>query len=309
MTYRQGETILASDINTFVSDLLDIYDVGNGDSGYGQIDFAGAATPPSVIVGELIKSAEWTAFRNAAQDCSDHQGSTTFLPPTAELAVGEIVEAHEFDDGNAYDINGSLATLLANRLIADAGSVTVFSNVLNSTRNTAWSNALQHRFTATFGTVDQARYFFNSGGQIRFRGSRSGGSATPQNADWTNLLVGMGSVIMDYTQTTGTGTGTSIGYYDLTTGFQLLHNTNNPGAYAGNDVFIYGRTVDGQGGVNGDNGRILEFRVDYIDGHVNPFFDQVDGTITSDIDYRRATSPLTTPTPVFATSVGLSAGS
>lgn len=325
MTYRQGEIITAVDINTFREDTLTVYDVGFADAGYGQIDAGGQSALPSVVIGETVKSAEWEAMRAAAQTCADHQGSTVFLPPAPELAVGEIVEAHEFLDGNTYDINDSIIFITNSRLNVDASSVTVFSNVLNSTRNTAWMNELQHRFTATFSTVDRARYFFNSGGEIRFRGSRSGGSATPQNDSWTGLLANMGTIYMNYTFTSQLGggpgwTGSSIGYYDLTTSFQQIAigvpqdggyggYSGSYGGYGGpNRATIEARTTDGPTGPNGDRGRVLEFRILYTDGHTNPFADEVDGTITSDIDYRKATSPLVVDSPIFASSINLTAG-
>ena len=325
MTYAKGELIVASDFNTFRTTLLNIYDVGNGNAGYGQVDAGGQTAIPSVAIGELIKSTEWTLFRNAAQTCSDHQGSVTNFPPASEHAVGEIVEAHEFASGNSFDYDDGLAVITGNRLNIDPSSVTTFSNALNSTRNVVWSVQLQHRFTVTFATVDQARYFFNSGGQIRFRGSRSGGASSGQNMSWSGLLDNMGTFVMDYSFTFQQGggpgwTGTSIGYYDLTTVFQQIAigfpqggGYGYYGGYGGygseNNVTIEARTVDGPGGANGDNGRQLEFRILYTDGHTSIWFDQVDGTITSDIDYRKATSPLVIASPVFATSVGLSAGS
>lgn len=160
--------------------------------------------------------------------------------------------------------------------------------------------------------MDDARYFFNSGGQIRFSGSRSGGAATPQNTNWTTLLSNMGTVTFDWDVTTAAGTnwtGSGIGYYDLTAGFQQLAQGVGTGAYAANDATIFGRTVDGPTGGNGDNGRTLEFRVEYNDDHSNVFSDSVTGTITSVIDYRIADVHLTIDTPVpTAPFIELTAG-
>jgi hypothetical protein len=317
MTYRQGSPILASDYNSFRTELLDVYDVGDGNTGYGQISVGGAAAIPTVAIGEVVKSVEWKAFRDAADICSSHQGSTTTFPPDPELDVAELVEAHAPADGNAFDTDGSLSTIRTNRLTADAGSVTVFSNALNSTRGTAWSVQLQHLFTATFPTVDEARYFFNSGGEIRLRASRTGGSVSDQNTNWSSILTNMGTIIFNHSNTSGGGagwtlTGAGTGYYDLSTIFQPLATGifSAASAYTGvNTATIECRSVDGEIGPFNDKGRQLQFRVLYTDGHANAFFDSVDGTITSDVDYRKATSPLTITAPVFATSVGLTAGS
>jgi len=314
MTYRQDEIIVAVDFNTFRTDVLNVWDVGNGQIGYGQIDTGGAPAIPSAVIGADVDSTEWEAFRFAAQACSDHQGSTTTFPPASEVLTAEVIEAYVLLDGSIYDINGSLVTITGNGLVADASSVTVFSNELNSIRNTSWSTQIQHRFTADLPTVDDARYFFNSGGQIRIRGSRTGGSANSQNTSWTDLLTAMGTIIMDANTTVLVGTGTnwstaSIGYYNLTTSFQQIAIGVGTGAYSSNQATIEARTTDGPTGPNGDVGRNLDFRVSYTDAHTNGFFDSVDGTITSDIDYRIATSPLTIQVPVFATTTGLSSGS
>jgi hypothetical protein len=316
MTYRQGAIILASDFNTFRTDVLSIWDVGTGNRGYGQIDTGGASAIPLATVDADILSAEWEAFRFAAQTCSDHQGSSTTFPPASVLQIDDDVVAHEFDDGNAYDVNSSLATIDANRKLFDAGSVSVFVNALNSTRNSSWNNTLQHRFTAVLPTVDDARYFFNSGGQIRIRGSRSGGSGTPQNASWTEILTNMGTIIFDENNTFQSGGGagwttTGVGYFDLTTSFQQIASgiDTTGGTYGSNEARVDVRSLDGPGGAFGDTGRQVEFRVRYFDNTNNPFADEVDGTITSDIDYQLATSPLTIQIPVFASSIVLTDGS
>lgn len=319
MTYRQGELIVASDFNTFRTDVLAVWDVGNGDSGYGQIDTGGASAIPTVAVGEQIKNAEWEAFRFAAQTCADHQGSATSFPPAGELAVDELVEAHESLDGNAYDINGSLALITAQRLVADAGSVSVFATGATNSRNAVWDTQLQHRFTAVLPTVDDARYFFNSGGDIRFESTLVGGSATPQNDSWQEVIDQMGTVVMNGQYTSwagGTGwAGSNIGYFDLTTSFQqiAIGIDNSGGSYGGyggsNELRIDARTLDGPTGPNGDAGRNLEFRIRFTDGHSSPWFDQVDGTISSIITYRIATSPLTIQVPVFTNSIVLNDGS
>jgi hypothetical protein len=322
MTYVKDGLIEAVDFNTFRTDLLQVYDVGFSDSGYGQI-VSGfqPALPGPVSVSDIINSDEWDKFLDAADICTTHQGSSTSFPPNSEVAVDEIVEAHESDapTSNPFDINGSLVTLDANRLIVAGGQTGLFQFGPSPTdlRAVAWSVQLIHQFRAIFPVVDDARYFFNSGGEIRLTGTRTGGSLTPQNTAWENLLdpaKGGGTKgwnpIFNHTQTTAPtgGTGSSIGYYNLTTGFQTLATLTDTGSYAANTVTLEGRTVDGTGGANGDNGRELEFRVTYADGHTNIFFDVVDGTITSNVELLKATGALTITSPAYSLIVSLTAG-
>ena len=322
MTYELDGSIDAANFNGFVDDLDDVYGVGFGDSGYGQSAF----TLANVAVGQLVggdggtAADEWGNFLNAAEVCRSHQGSVTTFPPLSEVAAvtpGTFIDAHEASPptSNPFDINSSIITLETNRLVADAGSTTLFANALQDSRNTSWSNQLLHIFTMTFATVDDARFFFNSGGEVRIRGGRTAGDATTQNTDWTNLLIAMGTITMNFEETTTTGSATiaSIGYFDLTTSFQQISTVAGTGAYTSNDATIFARTQDGPSGPNGDRGRILEFRVEYNDDHSNVFADVVNGLIISEVDILKATAPLTiepaVPSTILATTTSLTAGS
>lgn len=307
MAYATGGLIEATDYNNLRNLANQVYGVGFGNSGYGQT----AVALPTVAGGnvELVKSAEWTDLRTAIVTCADHQGTAVSLPPAGQLAVGALIRAHTSTD-NTGDIPTSISDISSNRLNAPGGSMTTFTNQLVSTRGAAWSSQIRHEFTVTFPTVDDARYFFNSGGQIRFRASRSGGSGSAQNAAWTNLLNNMGTVSFDYTQVSASvGSTSNIGYYDLGGSFALLYDLDDTAVnYTANNVQIFGRYDDGPGGPNGDNGRILRFRVNFNDGS-GGFTDTVNGTFTSAIDIRRATTYLSIPAPVLANITLLTAGS
>lgn len=311
MGYEIDNVIAAADVNAFLTQLDLVYGVGTGDSGYGQTTFSLA----TVTVDDTVQSAEWSALVQAAEACANHQDSSINMPPTSEVAVGQLVEAHEADPptSDPFDIDSSLNTLTANRLqTAVSGAMTLFTNFLQDSRGTAWSVGLDHIFTMVFPTVDDARFFFNSGGEIRMRGSRSGGSATSQNADWTALLSSLSAgVVFGANATTApVGTPAAIGYFQLTASFQQIFTVNSGDVnYITNDITIFARTQDGPQGPNGDTGRFLEFRIEYNDDHVNAFADSVDGTITSDIDLLQATGFLTITAPTPTTTTSLTAGS
>ena len=97
--------------------------------------------------------------------------------------------------------------------------------------------------------------FFNTGGQIRFSASRSGGSGS-KNTNWTNLLSAMGTVIFDYTSTAASfGTGSSLGGLDLSTSYQQIFIKTGSGNYAENDYNINARYV----------GNNIQFRIQFRD--------------------------------------------
>lgn len=302
MSYVQNGLIEAVDFNTFRTQLLDVYGVGFGDSGYGQT----AITVPTVLGGfvEIVKSAEWTNFRNAVEVCALHQGTaTTLLPPVTVLEPGDVVIAH---DGitDPDDFPQMLTDITNNRLIADPTSTSLFLNRSVQSITQTWSNLASTVIDLEWPSADDARYYFNSGGEVIVRSEFSPTSSTPQNDSWQSLLNDVGSVITNYITTTYTGTvGTpaSIGYYNMTTAASpdLLFSAGPPSGggyyyyYNVNQYRISARMLN-VSGINGDNGRRMRLLIEFDDQFTGAG-DVVDGTLTVRIDERRATTHLTVP--------------
>lgn len=299
MTYGQNQTILAADYNTFRTSVSNVYGVGNGDSGYGQ-----STIPLPAVLGsgvEQIKSLEWTRLRNVIEVCANHQGSSVTLPTTGALAQDQQIKAHPPATGN---FPTSISTITSNRNVASSGAMTIFTSLFTQTRTTNWDTVIDLVFTATWPSANAARYFFNSGGQLRFSMSRTGGVGNVQNNRWTNFLNAIGTVIFSAHSTTATGApagGTAKGYYELTTGYQLVYGTSDPGfgyysygdAYYSpdNDITIEALS-NGVQGANGDNGSVLTFRFTFRDD-VYSGSDPISGTLAVNVDERRATTYLT----------------
>ena len=196
-----------------------------------------------------------------------------------------------------------------------------------STRTSAWGSAseneITHQFTMTFGSEAACRGFFNSGGEVLFTGSRSGGTSGSaagtigsQNANWTSLLSAMGTLTFnldDLVSSGSTGTSANKGFYELTTSFQTLYTKTGSGAYSSNYYRIQGK-VDST-----TNPTVLTFKVIMRDDHalgsgVGPdgvagnaddsqgYVDSVDGTIVSTIQTKRANNGVTHAAPTTATT-------
>ena len=106
-----------------------------------------------------------------------------------------------------------------------------------ASRTTSWVSSLTNETTYTFASADAARGYFNAGGKVGISSSRSGGSASTQNTDWTNLLSSIGDVFLTYdtlTSSGATGTIAGIGFYELTTSYQQVYQKFGSGAYASN---------------------------------------------------------------------------
>ena len=72
MAYQQGDTIQASDYNTFAGNVNTIIGTGSNDSGYGLSEIA------TINAGDTITAAQWNSLLSGLQKAANHQG-TTFL--------------------------------------------------------------------------------------------------------------------------------------------------------------------------------------------------------------------------------------
>ena len=226
MAYQQGDTITASDYNTFATNINTIIGTGSNDSGYGNTEVA------AVSAGATITAAQWNALLSALQKGANHQGTTLTNASNTVSAGGNILPLS--------NLEADITLITNNKATADASNMATDTGVTSS-RTASWTGTVQHILTVTFASANAARHFFNSGGEIRFAGSRSGGSSTDQNTDWTNLLSNAGTVKFAEGATTYTGSGgtaAAVGFDDLTTSNQQIFTATGQGNYSANDWTI-----------------------------------------------------------------------
>lgn len=308
MAYAQGQLITAADYNALRNSVIAIYGTGTSDRGYGQ-----SAITLSTVAGgvsQLIASSNWTNLRNAISACVSHQGGGITPPAGAALAQGQLIRAHPPASG---DIPGSITSIDANRLTAAGGSLTTIAGAFTNSRATAWSTTLTLEFSATFSTGDAARYFYNSGGTHRFTTTRTGGTVNAQNTQWTNFLTSVGTIVFGAHKTTHTGTvlgNHPVGYFELTTSYQICYMGSDNGAYGGGGGYSAHNRVtleaksNGPVGANGDRGNIITFKLTYQDG-ADAYTDNMDGTFAVTVDERKATTFLTIASPSYLLVDGL----
>lgn len=309
----QNTLILANDYNVIQSKIALLMGSGSGTTGYGQ-----SIASSQVGQSDKITVAQWNNLRNDIVRCRQHQTGTTIgslapedpgyvagtnLPiPTTSKQVKETWRSAYLQMATDCETN---------RLTAPPPSseATRADLVGQQIRTTAWNGRISQTVVVTFPTSDDARYFFNAGGQIEFSADRSGGSAGLKNVTWTTMLTNMGVIRINYDVTTCTGTGfpSTIGWYDLTTSDNLIFEKDAPsGAYAPNKYFIYAR-------VNSTTDRrIGYFTIYFADdsaappSYPDPGFgidENVDGTLTSDVQvYRPSGTNVSRPVPPAATT-------
>ncbi len=317
MTYSVGSIAQASDYNGFVGNIAvntayassaaaqnkiaALIGVGYGDRGYGQTSTNVAPVTSNVV----ISAGQWNNLRSAMSTIDTHTGSSLTLQPT--VSTGTLITAQNGTSGRA-NIPTLISTLDTNRLNASITQMAV-SSALTSTRTTSWGTIIRHEFTVTFTNEDAARYFFNSSGEIRFSGSRTGGTASTINAAWTALLVLVGTVKFSANTTTYTGSSgnpSNIGYYELTDTYQQIFSHNGPGPSYSSIAYTIQVRRESYVGANGGNGSVIRCLVIFNDTSIyTSYGSTVDGTIISQVDQYKASGALTIASPTYTTIVNL----
>lgn len=268
MSYAQFSSIDATDFNTLVggnptttpNTLNATWATGGGTAGYGQTAVA------NVAVGQTVAAtSQWASLVTNTANSATHQGSSITAVSTP-VAGGTITFLSA--------IPTNLTTIYTNRLNAASQGSTSANTV---TTASTWSDIATWTHTATFANGDAARYFFNSGGQLKLTMSHPSGTGI--NLLLNNLASNVGTVVMSApTSGTITVTGTSYngitkiggggnaptidsskGYYGMTTVnanvFTQLASTG-PSGYLSTFIRVQARS-NGTQGSNGDTGSVI----------------------------------------------------
>jgi len=304
-----GDTITAARYNLIQSRINAILGTGSGTDGYGQ-----ALTSSSVSVNATILAQDMNDLYTDMIAARIHQ---TGAVPTeiAEVVVGDVIAENTSDDPNGAikgyaDYEGLMSDIESDKfLIAGTQSTpTLPQTGGQSVRTTAWNGNLNHQVIVTFANANQRRFFFNSGGEIRFSANITGGSGA-KNTNWTTILANMGTIKFNYTNTsaTGTGTGSAIGNYDLTGTYQTIFTKAGSGVYSENTYVIKAKQ---------NSTSQIQFSIEFNDtdpqdeidaGPAYPPIDEtINGTLTSNAgDLRASGSYVSVASPTFTSPVTL----
>jgi len=163
----------------------------------------------------------------------------------------------------------------------------------------SWSTSISITATATFATYADARYFFNSGGQLRFSFDNTGTSADA--LAWDDLWSSddMGTLIFSYNDIAQTGSRagnvtSGSGFYELTTTPTEVYNINlDESPYTENDFRASASR-------NSDGTQVI---ITFTMNNDDPSAELVDGNTTIYLDHRIADNKSeTTPAVSFAIS-------
>lgn len=268
MSYAQFASIDASDFNTLVGGnptttsgtLNAVWATGGGAFGYGQTALA------NVTVGQTVAATgQWATLVANTASAATHQGST-ITSVTAPAAGGTITYLSA--------IPTNLTTISTNKLNAATQGSTGTPNTV--TFGSTWQNQLTFTHTATFASGDAARYFFNSGGQLKLTFAQPNGTSMANaynslanacgtlvlSAPSSGTITVTGTSYTGFTKIGGSGTPspytTNTGYYALTTSNAnvFLQTTGTPAGYTTSFINVLVKS-NGTQGSNSDAGSVI----------------------------------------------------
>ena len=267
MSYAQFGIVEATDFNTLVggdptstaNTLNAMWATGSGQGGYGQTAVG------NVAAGQVVAATNWASLVNSTSNAALHQGSS-ITSVTAPVAGGLVTFISA--------IPTNLQTTWGSRGNAAAQGSTSANAIATAS---TWTSTATWTHTITFANGDAARYFFNSGGQIKMTASHSN-TDPGVNAALATLCTATGTVVLSgqnsgsrtiasvayngVTKIGGSGSpetlSTNSGYFGLTTGNTTVFDQNSgTSPYTTLMDLQYIARTNGVQGSNGDNGTVV----------------------------------------------------
>lgn len=326
MAYSAGDTILDDEYNTFVTGGADgsathgtanintVWGTGDSTKGYGQ-----SGDVAAVSAGATVTATQWNNFLGRIETLGAHQG--TSVTDYSALTTDDTVAA-------LGTVSTDVTNVYNNRYNAAAVGAAISTT---SVGTNTWTTTQNTTLTLTFASEAQMNYWFNAGGTVRFSCSRSGGTSSDKNTEWTDMMNDLGTIwlsasdshtvnsqaLSGTTKVGGTGSGgggtsiTDLAFYDLTgSNQQLMIFYADTAPYTANYIKLEASK----------SGAVLTLKATFQDDAAdtgNPTYptggdpaslDKVNGTLTVSMDaYQPSTSNLTATwgTPTWATTDAL----
>ena len=300
-----GDLITATRYNALQTRVENILALGSGTEGYGE-----STASNQVAVDQIVTATHVNQLKTDIDRINRHQTNQA-AGTIATIAIGDLIADETSDDPDGIlkgfvDYEQSMNTLESspNRFRLAPLQSTSGSNLVSSSFSSDWNQNLNAYFRVTFTSANARRHFFNAGGTITFvsslSSSASGGNVSKTN-DWATMLSNAGTVSFgyNYTSASGTGTGSAIGNFQLTSSEQQLFRRTGSGVYADNNYYIRGREV---------STTVIEFRINQNEADIgddtgkgSAHVDElVQGTLTTELGFVRASGVyVDTPAPTF----------
>lgn len=277
MTYIVGGNIEAADYNNFTtlsSGINEIYaDSHPGATTLPTAVFGYGQTPlTAVSIGATVQASEWASLFQVMRDCGTHQGTSVTPPvPVVDPVAGDLIVA----ENTGSTLASTVALLKTNKTNLALGQTNL---TIGSTYTSAssWLTLMTYTFQANFGSWNNARYFFNSGGSLQINGDYPT-AVTPIQIAWRDALADRSPFIFNWNSTTAAlGSNDAvlnpIGFWreatnnPLTTSYQIVYRKSIGGGYSTSSFVQIEAKLAAAAGTNG----LVDFRISLIDGDPTP---------------------------------------
>lgn len=264
-----SKTIETADYNNVQTAVANVLGTGSVDTGWGQV-----VQSSQITVSNKVTKEQYDLLANDIKGAWKHLYGST--PSLTTVSTSDRLRANTVN--SPFKQYETYSNVLVARRLADPP---VSQRVLNShgtvTYTSAWKVYLTSTTLVSFSSSAKARHFFNSGGEIRFTSSRTGGATNTHNTTWTTLLTTAGTLAFGGAKPSqGTSPDDGTNFHKLTGTFQPWYEANASSPYADNEYRISARFV------NASNPKDIEFKVEWVDDYFasGTALDQVDGTIS-----------------------------
>ena len=236
MSYTTGEKILDDHYESFLNgSSAGAYGINHiGGTGAGEYG-AGQTHLVSVAAGQTITAAQWNSLFTQMDNIANHTNDT--LSSTTARSAGDPIA---MVSALQTDLNTLAASVAAG--CPNASAIAESSELQSSVSSTRWNGSHIVEHSITFSNNTDLRHFFNSGGKMRMKFTRTGnggGSATSKDASVSELITAIGNFDLKQTTSSRSGSGETVttnglalGVRDGTTSYQtLLRLTQSSGTY------------------------------------------------------------------------------
>jgi hypothetical protein len=214
-----NDSIRIPDFNTIRNLAISVMSTGSATQGYGQQIFS-----IGEIDGSLVDKANWDALRYDIVNAIVHQ--TGSLPSIVIPNEGDLVRYDANQPNFQYLTLANQAN--TNRFDIGAGQFATEPGP-TVTGSVNFSTSVSSSVTVSFATANEARYFFNSGGKIRFTSSFANTLSTAQSISWGPMLTSLSETPPSFG-----GNSPAVNFYTLTSSNQTWYSQGTSGTYNSN---------------------------------------------------------------------------
>ena len=290
-----NDLVRVPDFNDIRNVAVAVMSNGSATQGYGQTIFSNGE-----VVGDLVDKANWDNLRYDIINAIVHQ--TGSVPTIVVPSVNDLLMYDANQPNFQYLTLANQAN--TNRFDLGAGQYATESGK-TKTGVVSFSTSVSSSVTISFATADQARYFFNSGGKIRFTSSFASSLGTNQSTTWGTTLTALSA-----SPPTFGGNSPAVNFYSLTSSDQTWYSQGVSGTYSSNRWTLTARCNVG----NNSSGTAtsVTFTALWQDNYVDPGppapGDLVQGSMTLSVSHIRAVGALypdliansfSAPTPTY----------